>query len=95
MPRKEKEADNNHIGPRGPCGRGACGSWPNNGPRRGSPCARPFLQRRACALWKSNDVVRYYFSRLGLCTKHLGKSCLCNGAVLGVPVHGDAVHRRQ
>ena len=38
MPIKEKEADSNHIGPSGPRGRGACGSWPSSGPRQGSPC---------------------------------------------------------
>ena len=37
MPRKEKEAGSNHIGPSGPRGRGARGCWPSSGPRRGSP----------------------------------------------------------
>jgi len=40
MPRKEKEAGSNHIGPNGPRKRGACGSWPSSGPRRprGASC---------------------------------------------------------
>ena len=40
MPRKEKEAGSNHIGPSGPCGCGARGSWPSSGPRWGSPRPR-------------------------------------------------------
>ena len=72
-------------------------AWPRAtaGPRRESPRARSFLQRRACALWKSNDAVRYYFSRLSLCTKHLGKSYLHNGLVTGVPARGGAAHRHS
>ena len=54
MPRKEKEAGSNHIGPSGPRGHGARGSWPSSGPRRGS--SRP--RRTFCKIAPS--LPEYY-----------------------------------
>ena len=70
-------------------------AWPNAG--SGCTATGPATAQGggACALWKSNDAVRYYFSRLGLCTKHLEKSYLGNGAVPDMFARGDVMHRRQ
>ena len=57
MPRKEKEADSNHIGPSGPHERGVHGSWPSNGPRRGSP-------RPRCTFCKIAPSLPEYYAAL-------------------------------
>ena len=91
----KRRVDNHLFGPiaqRGNMARVATG--PAMAQDRGA-CARVvILQKRVCALRKSNDTGWYYFTRLELCTKHPDKDRLHNGVVPSTPTHGDAALRR-
>ena len=91
MPRKEKEAGSNHIGPSGPRGHGARGSWPSSGPRRGS--SRP--RRTFCKIAPS--LPEYYAAPLSTIApeKPFAESTpqqtyLHNKLVLDTPAHDGA-----